>query len=128
MSKRRRFWTIFGGISAAVLITAAIVATYIANNFEPVIRARIIQELEQRFDSQVQLDKLNISAIPRLHVVGRGLTLKMNRFPNLPPILQADEFSFRVEWQDLTTPQRHIALVNLKGLQLNMPPRGQPSP
>jgi hypothetical protein len=127
MTKRRRIWTIVGGIAAVVLITTAIVATYIANNFEPVIRTRIIQELEQRFDSQVQLEKLNISAIPRLHVVGKGLTLKMNRYPDLPPILQADEFSFRVEWQDLTTPRRHISLVRLKGLQLNMPPRGKPS-
>src|SRR5262245_29413998 len=113
MIKRRRFWAIFGGIVAVLLVIAAIVATYVANRFEPVVRERIIKELEQRFDSQVQLDRLDISALPRLHVIGYGLTLKMNKYPELPPILHTDRFEFRVDWQDLATPKKHISLVHL---------------
>lgn len=120
---RRRKWLIFGGIVATILAILAVVATIVVNRFEPEMRAWVIGEIEKKFKADVELAGFDIQAVPRLYVRGRGLSVKRKSDQSAFPLVKIDEFSFHMEWRELAGPTRHISLVHLKGMELNMPPR-----
>ncbi len=124
MTRARRIWLILGLSAAGVILIVFGVLAYYANRLEPLAREKIISHLEEKFESDVELKSLNIRALPRLRVVGKGLVLRWKRRTDIPPLINLGEFSFRLEWEALAAPVIHIAKVELKDFELNMPPRG----
>lgn len=85
----------------------------------------MVEWLEAKFDSEVQLGSLHLDIVPYPQVTGRDLKLQWKRRTDIPPMIDIDEFHARLAWTDLVRPDWHIDLVTLKSFHLNIPPREQ---
>jgi hypothetical protein len=120
------------GVAGLVVVGLA-VATYVVHHAEPVVRRRVVASLEHRFNSPVELDELHISVVKGLQVTGGGLRILRIAGPNEPdaqgakaaPMLTIKSFEFRAGIRELFEPTMRIAVVQVDGLQLNIPPKGE---
>src|SRR5437667_1339935 len=97
---------------------------------EPILQARIIETLSARFQSRVELSSFHVSISRGLRVWGGELKIfgktDVNiHQPGLQPIIAVDEFQFGAGILDLLRTPMRVHRVYLKGLQLNIPPKGQ---
>ena len=125
--RHRNILVVILAFVVGLLIAGLIAAQYAIHHAEPMLRARVIQNLSQRFDSQVQLGEFNVSVLHGLNVEGKDLSLRSNRDPSLPPQIQVGEFSFHTPLLDVFQSPMHIGSVQLHGLQIMIPPKGQRS-
>jgi hypothetical protein len=125
--RRRNIAFVILAFVVGLLIAGLIAAQYAIHHAEPMLRARVIQNLSQRFDSQVELGEFNVSVLHGLNVEGKNLSLRSNRDPSLPPQIQVGEFSFHTPLLDIFESPMHIGLVELHGLKIMIPPKGQRS-
>ncbi len=123
----RRLLKIFLGL-LLVLVAAAFIATeYVNHHAEPILRARVIRTLSERFNSQVQLGEFDVSVYKGFGVDGKNLSLRSNLDPSLPPQISVREFSFHAGLLDLFRSPMHVGLVEIHGLDIKIPPKGQRS-
>ncbi|HZC43284.1 MAG TPA: AsmA-like C-terminal region-containing protein [Acidobacteriaceae bacterium] len=125
LSKRRKVAIVILAFGAGLLIAGLIAAQYAIHHAEPMLRARVIQTLSVRFNSQVQLGEFHVSVLHGLNVEGKNLSLRSNLEPSLPPQIQVDQFSFHTPLLDVFRSPMHIGLVQLNGMQIMIPPKGQ---
>ncbi len=125
--RRRNIVVVILAFVAGLVIAGLIAAQYAIRHAEPMLRARVIQTLSLRFDSQVQLGEFDVSVLHGLNVEGKNLSLRSNLDPNLPPQIQVGGFSFHTPFLDIFQSPMHIGLVQLHGLQIMIPPKGQRS-
>jgi hypothetical protein len=97
---------------------------------EPILQARVIETLSARFQSRVELSSFHVSISRGLRVWGGGLKIfgktDVNiHQPGTQPIIAVDEFQFGAGILDLLRTPMRVHRVYLKGLQLNIPPKGQ---
>jgi hypothetical protein len=111
------------GIAAALAIVFLLVLAYVAHNAEPILRQRVIANLEQRFQTPVELDSLHISVLKGLQVSGSGLRIAAPERPGAPPMLSVRSFSFRTGVRQLMEPSMRIDIVRVEGLRLRIPPK-----
>jgi hypothetical protein len=141
-------------MAAVALITISVALSIVARRFEPYVRARIVQGLEQRFHTHVELDgfHVHVNNIRQgewgIWATGQGLRIwpphPVNGVQPLDtseetgssgaPLISLDEFDFHLPLRWDQTKLIHIGEVRLKGLHLRVPPRvkkpdgeGQPS-
>jgi hypothetical protein len=123
--RRRNIVLVILAFVVGLLIAGLIAAQYAIHHAEPMLRARVIQTLAQRFDSQVELGEFDVSVLHGLDVEGKNLSLRSNLDPSLPPQIQVGEFSFHTPLLDVFQSPMHIGLVHVHGLQIMVPPKGQ---
>jgi AsmA-like C-terminal region len=128
-SRRSRILWIGASLGAvAVVVGAAIVfAVYRA---EPVLRARVIETLSARFHGPVVLAEFHVSIAQGLQVSGDGLKIYGPADPNphepgVQPLIAIREFRFKTTIGDLLHEPMRVQRVYLRGLELNIPPKGQ---
>lgn len=122
-SKRRLPWPrILAGVTIFLAILG-IAAQIIVKRAEPQARQRVVEWLEAKFDSDVELGGLKLDILPQPQVTGTALKLRWKRLPGIPPMIDIDEFHARLGWTALIRPDWHIDLVTLKNFELNIPPR-----
>jgi hypothetical protein len=113
-----------GSILVAVFAAVAVVM-YVIRNAEPILRRRVIATLETRFQSPVELDALDISVMHGLEVSGRGLRiLGAGEAGGGAPMVSVDAFEFRTGVRELLEPTMRVKMVRVKGMRLNIPPKG----
>ena len=83
-------------------------------------RAKIIEVLAARLDSEVQLDSLSLKVLPRLRAEGAGLTIRHKGRHDVPPLISIRGFA--VEGNVLDVLRKHVSTVTLEGLQIQIPP------
>jgi hypothetical protein len=132
-------WT---GIAVAVVLAAvSIVLAIAARRVEPYVRARIIEGLQNRFHTKVELDSFHVQVKPGtqaqfgLWATGRGLRIwppnrmggdhPLETAVQSLPLIQLQEFSFHVPLRLESGNPVHIAEVRLKGLEIHVPPRSE---
>ncbi|MGO8719691.1 MAG: AsmA-like C-terminal region-containing protein [Acidobacteriaceae bacterium] len=125
--RRRNIVLVILAFVAGLTIATLIAALYAMHHAGPMLRARVIQTLSKRFDSQVQLGEFNVSVLQGLDVEGKNLSLRSNLDPSLPPQIQVGQFSFHTGLLDVFRSPLHIGTVQLHGLALMIPPKGQRS-
>jgi len=130
-------WIASAGAAALVLLIAAVaVADYVVHNAEPILRRRVIANLENRFHSPVELDALHISVLQGLQVSGNGLRILYLAGPSQPdvqpraaaPMLSVKSFAFRAGIRDLLKPTMRVTTVYVQGMQISIPPRQDRGP
>ena len=126
-NRRRNILFVILAFVAGLLIAGLIAAQYAIHHAAPMLRARVIQNLSQRFNSQVQMGEFNVSVLHGLNVEGKDLSLRSNLDPSLPPQIQVGQFSFHTPLLDVFQSPMHIGLVEIHGLQIMIPPKGQRS-
>src|SRR5216683_2634840 len=79
-------------VVAAVLVVVALAAYVIAEWLGPTFRARVIEAIKQRYQSDVELKSLELHLFPRVHAIGEGLTLRLHGRTDIPPLVQVRKF------------------------------------
>lgn len=106
------------------LLVAGFIAVEVAlHRAEPILRSRVIDTLSTRFDSRVELAHFNVYFLKGFQVSGSGLRLYANQVQMDKPLFAVDEFSFRTTWHGLLHTPMYVDRVNLKGMQIHMPPK-----
>jgi hypothetical protein len=95
---------------------------------EPILRARVVQTLSNRFQSRVELNRLGVSMVRGLEVDGSGLKIYGASDPNpyeagVQPLISIREFHFHTGIRNLFRPVVHVETVYVKGMELNIPPK-----
>jgi hypothetical protein len=127
--RRKRWRRIFGIVLLISAILGALGAILISRA-EPILRERVIETLSARFHTKVQLDRFHVSLLRGFQVSGEGLRLFGETDPNthqpgIQPIISVAVFRFRTGLMGLFRSPIHVDTVYVKGLSLNLPPRGQ---
>ena len=137
---RRNRWLrwVAGGL-LVVLAGLAAIGSVLAHRAEPFLRARIVEGLGERFHARVELDSLHLSLGNGLEgqwgvrAEGKGLriwppaqvegvTVPGAAGP-VEPLIRVEEFRFHVPLRYEADKPIHIPVVELKGLDVDMPPR-----
>jgi hypothetical protein len=142
---RRHWWLrwALGGLLLAAAGLAGIVAL-LAHRAEPFLRARIIEELRQRFHARVELDSFHLSLGNSLEgqwglwAEGKGLRIwppaqvvgvtvpgpaELAAAAALKPLVQVEQFRFHAPLRYQPGKPIHVSLVQLRGLTVDLPPR-----
>ena len=130
----RRWLKILLSLVAVAIVAFVAVAAYIVHNAEPLVRARVVEALSERFHSPVQLDHLDISLVRGIEVRGKGLRILYIAGPTQPdhestrPMLSVNSFAFRSTFKELLREPMHVANVEVEGMDLHIPPASQRGP
>ena len=115
-------------VAAALFILSALlaVAEIMIHRAGPILKARITETLGTRFNSRVELDDVNVSVFRGLAVSGYRLRLyPRDNAPSPavgPPLIAVEHFSFHAGVTGLFVEPMHIGLLQVDGLQINIPP------
>lgn len=128
-TKKRRPWKWIGVIALACLVIGLIAVRSVIHRAQPILRARVIDSLTARFKSRVDLASLNVSVMRGLEVSGTGLKIFGATDPNpyepgVQPLISIDTFHFHTGIRNLFGPHVHVDTVYVKGMNLNIPPKG----
>jgi hypothetical protein len=126
---RRRLWERIGIVAFVCLAIAAGVARFVIARAEPILRARVIDTLAARFNSKVELESFHVSVVNEIKVYGGGLKIFGKNDPNpyqpgIQPLIYLQEFRFQTALRSLFRSPMHVDTVFVKGLELNIPPKG----
>lgn len=129
-NRQPRPWGFLPWLAPVVLLVLVPVATVLilVRYSGRSAKAFLIETLEQRYNAHVQLNDFKFSFGSRVTATGTGLLLRRQGEEQIPPFLSIKSFSAEssiLEW--LRTPW-HVHSVRLVGLEVNIPPRGQPKP
>lgn len=127
---RMRLWK---RIAIVVLVVSAALAVAVRvelTRAEPVVRKRVIETLSNRFQSKVELEQFHVSVSHGIEVSGGGLkifgAIDPNPYePGVQALIAVQEFRFQSSLRSLFRSPMHVDAVYVKGLALNIPPRGQ---
>lgn len=130
---RRNRWLkwIAGGLVTSVIVAAG-AAVLLLHRVEPYLRARIVEGLQQHFHARVELDSFHISLVDGLRAEGLGLRI----WPPIQatdtsiseqgePLIRLAEFRFHAPLRFDPGKPIHISLVQLKGLEIRLPPKSR---
>jgi hypothetical protein len=130
-----------GGVLLAGVAALAIVAALLAHRAEPYLRARIIEGLQQRFRARVELDSFHLSVRNGLDghwgvwAEGKGLRIwpparvagvevpALPQAANAKPMIELGQFRFHAPLIFARGKPLHISVVELEGLNIDLPPR-----
>jgi hypothetical protein len=88
----------------------------------------IVQVLEQKFQSNVELADFHVRIFPRTTVSGEGLSLHYWATPDAPPLIRVETFSFELGLLGIFRAPHRIQSVRLKRMVLTIPPKGSRQP
>jgi len=140
MTQRQKKWLTAGILMVAVVVGAIVTAALIlARRVQPYIRDQAIQYLRERFNSDVELARLEVHVPPALpfhllfhrglgavaQVEGADLALRLRGREDTPPILAIKHFTFEVDLGELLDTPKTVNRVTLDGLEIQIPPKGE---
>lgn len=116
---------LLAGLILLLLIAAAVLLLPSwASRSTPYVRQRILDALNARFASQVDVDVLNIDVYPQPQVSGRGLRLRYNGRTDIPPLISLGAFDASATLRGLFARPLHLQHVMLEELDIQIPPGG----
>ncbi len=121
---------LIGVIVLVALASAAVAIRIVIKRAQPILRARVISTLSNRFQSKVELEALDVSVVHGLEVSGSGLKIYGATDPNpyapgVQALLNIQQFHFHTGIRNLfrPAPLLYIDTVFVKGMELNIPPK-----
>jgi len=141
LSRRQKRW-IYGisGATALALAGVFIAASMLSHRVEPLIRDEAMRYLSERFNSDVKIRELRIK-MPKMSplnilikrgrgvtagVQGEGILMRYKDTPqDLPELFSIDRFSLTVDIGSLSEETTIVDLVELDGMRINVPPKGE---
>jgi len=115
-------------VGAILLAGGGVAARFVIARAQPIVRARVISTLSDRFDAKVELASFQVSVVRGIQVSGNGLKIFGKTDPNpyepgIQPLIAVAEFSFQSSLRSLFRSPMHVNTVYLKGLEINIPPK-----
>ncbi len=120
-----RRWPYLLGILAGLVAGLILFVSLRVRNIEDRTRGWVVSELEERFNSEVQLDELHVNLVPSMGVTGLGLTIRYHNRSDLPPMFRVQRFSFNLGVLGILHAPRHIAGIYVENMIITLPPRGE---
>ena len=139
MSRREKLVTGFGAAILVALIALIIAGSILTRRIQPYIRQQAEQYLRDRFRANVQIASLRVR-LPRLSpmtmiftkgrgtiatVEGEGIVMRMRDHPDAPPLFAIGKFTTAIDVAALFDATKHVSLVTITGLEINIPPKGE---
>jgi hypothetical protein len=129
---RRRWFAFTVAATLGVAIVAIFGVAWGMRQIQPMLRRKVVETLSARFHSPVELDRLSLSMSRGVMVTGGGLRIlylagptKPDARPNAPPMLTVETFEFLTGWRELLRPTTRVVSVRVRGLHVNIPPKGE---
>ena len=124
-SRPRRKWPYVLGIVVGLLAGLVLVVFLRTRNIDDRTREWVVRELQQRFDSEVELEELHVNLLPQMGVDGEGLSIRYHNRHDLPPMFHVQKFSFNLGFLGILRAPRHIAGIYVENMTITIPPRGE---
>jgi hypothetical protein len=123
---RPRWPYALGILGALVVIVAglAVVVFLRTRDIDEVTRQWVVRELQQRFNSEVQLESLHVKVVPKMGVTGAGLSIRYHNRSDLPPMFYVERFSFNLGVLGILRAPHHIGSAHIENMTITIPPRG----
>jgi hypothetical protein len=143
-------WLLWGLMWLAGALLLALIALGVAISIalrraEPMLRAAIVEKIEEHFHARVELDSFHVSLVEGLTAEGKGLRIwppaqvvgvavpganeagtNSAVAPASPaPLIKLDEFHFHAPLSYTPGKPIRISVVELKGLDVDVPPKTQ---
>ncbi len=136
---RRHRWLkwLAGGLLLA-LIALGVAISVALHRAEPMLRAAIVEKLEERFHARVELDSFHVSLVEGLTAEGKGLRIwppaqvvgvtvpganGVTAANSPAPLIELDDFRFHAPLRYQPGKPIRISVVELKGLDVDVPPK-----
>ena len=116
-------WRLMLGIGVVLMLSLGIGFYVLGSHLTPIVRARAIEMLRSRFDSEAEIGELEVSVLHGISVSGKSLVLRHHGRRDVPPLLEIREFSGNMGWMSLLWKPWHIRSITLKGLTIHIPPK-----
>jgi hypothetical protein len=116
--RRWWFWTAIGLAVLAVFVVVGFIAAVPMSS--DTLRRRMIATLSERLDSAVELGELQLRVFPSLRAEGKDLIVRKNGRTDVPPMIAIKGFSVDATLAGLW--RKHVAHVQLEGLEISVPP------
>jgi hypothetical protein len=145
MSRTKKWLLWIGGIVLTLVVVAGIVISVLLNRVEPIIRASLVDSLQKRFNSRVELDDLHVSIVDGFRVVGGGLRIWLPeavqthtqdlaaKTTNVEQDAQAQRHSepwisvkkmwFHASWRILPGKPIEVSVIHVEGVRVVLPPK-----
>jgi hypothetical protein len=120
----RRRWIVAAAIAGVFMAGLVVAALALAPRAESALRHRLVELLEARFDSDVELKALHVSLFPRIRVSGEQLVLRRRAQPGAAPLLTLERFTAETDWRSAMARPRRVHRVAVSGLRITISPRG----
>jgi len=117
----KRRWTLWLVLPLASLLA---VGTYFTDQHWPFRYRNVHPLLEQVFACRITVGAYHRIYFPHPGFVAKGLTLRRNSAPDLPPIGSTEDLIVQGTWTDLLLFRKQVRLVDVKGLHVVIPPVG----
>ena len=117
--EKRTVLTLAGvaGLVVAIALSIPIALT-------PELNRRLTAALAERYGSDVTVERLRVSLLPRLRVAGEGVVFRQDGRRDVPPLVQVESFTATANLAGLLGDPLRLQRVHLAGLQVNIPPGG----
>lgn len=127
--KHRWLWWVGGAVLLA-LIVLGVAITVAIRRAEPMLRAAIVEKLEEHFHARVELDSFHVSFSNGVWAEGKGLRIwppkKMaqeNGVDMTKPLIRLKDFRFHAPLHYKPGEPIRISVVHLVGLDVDVPPK-----
>jgi len=122
-------WKWIGIVALIFLVGTVVAVRVVISRAEPILRTRVIDTLSNRFHGKVELATFHVSLVDGIKVSGGGLKIFGTTDPNpyepgVQPLIGVQEFRFQTGLRTLFRSPMHVGTVYLKGLELEIPPKG----
>lgn len=127
-------WRLRGPSRKALLVAglAGIVVIFAANVLTIGLRNDIKRSIEtilrDRFESDVEIQNLQVFVFPHIHATAKGIVLRHKGRTDVPPLIMIERLSLMANITGLLRSPKHVASIHLNGLQVHIPPRGDGAP
>jgi len=102
------------------LVTAAVLVAGVKLRVEPALREFVVDALEERFASDLELTRLSVSLFPAIRVTGEELVFRHHGRTDVPPLISLKKFSADVGLLGLLSTPKRVRKVRLEGLQIHV--------
>ena len=117
------FWIV---VTVLILIAVGAVSVEVViRHAEPILRKRVVEALSTRLKSRVELASFHVSLARGVEVSGQNLAVYPNNLDDSKPTFSVKRFSFRTALSNLIRNPMKIGHVDVQGLRIDLPPKGQ---
>jgi hypothetical protein len=138
--QHKRTWLKWAaGAVLLVFILLGVAISIAIHRAEPMLRAAIVEKLEEHFHARVELDSFHVSLVDGLRAEGKGLRIWPSSNvaalavagpdgagtsePFIRPLIQLADFRFHTQLSYKPGEPIRIAVVQLNGLDIDVPPK-----
>lgn len=99
----------------------------VQQDWEPIARQKLIEYLEERFESSVEIGHLDFEHLggTRVKAIGSDFQLRFHRRTDIPPMLKMKHIEVHADVSTLTLGEQRVDLVKIAGLEIVLPPKGE---